>query len=137
MVFIQFACLAYLFYSGPIFASTMGLQAIELSGFIIGLWAIWAMGLYNFNISPQIKEGARFKTSGPYKFIRHPMYLAIILTVTPLLVDNFSILRLGIFLVLMIDLITKMIQEERLLKQKFTGYEEYMKRTWRIIPFIF
>jgi protein-S-isoprenylcysteine O-methyltransferase Ste14 len=64
------------------------------------------------------------------------MYSAVLLTIWPLIIDQYSLLRLTIGLVLTIDLIVKLLFEESLLRQHFAGYEIYMKETKRLIPFV-
>jgi protein-S-isoprenylcysteine O-methyltransferase Ste14 len=103
----------------------------------IGVWAFSVMGIGNINISPLVKQGVVLVTRGPYRLIRHPMYLAVLLVVWPLIIDSFSFLRIAAGLILTIDLITKMLFEEGLLKKQFVEYEAYMKTTKRLIPLIF
>jgi protein-S-isoprenylcysteine O-methyltransferase Ste14 len=55
------------------------LLIIELSGLITGFWSVFAMKIRNFNISPEVKTGGKMTSRGPYKIIRHPMYLSILL----------------------------------------------------------
>lgn len=103
----------------------------------IGIWAVAAMGIGNMNISPLVKDGATLVTSGPYRLIRHPMYLAVLLVIWPVIIDHFSLLRIAAGIILTIDLIVKMLFEESLLKEQFAQYEAYMKTTKRLIPLIF
>jgi protein-S-isoprenylcysteine O-methyltransferase Ste14 len=95
------------------------------------------MGIGNINISPLVKQGAVLVTRGPYRLIRHPMYLAVLLVIWPLIIDHFSLLRITAGFVLTTDLIIKMLFEEGLLKKQFAEYKAYMKTTKRLIPVIF
>jgi protein-S-isoprenylcysteine O-methyltransferase Ste14 len=58
------------------------------------------------------------------------------LMVWPLILDQYSLLRLTAVLVLTIDLIIKMVYEESLLRKHFSLYESYMRKTKRLIPFV-
>jgi len=60
----------------------------------------------------------------------------VLLTIWPLIVDQYSLLRLTAGLILTIDLIIKMLYEESLLRKHFAGYEIYMRETKRLIPFV-
>jgi protein-S-isoprenylcysteine O-methyltransferase Ste14 len=65
------------------------------------------------------------------------MYSSILLFILPLLIDYFSWLRLLIFIFWAINMLFKMIYEEKLLCLKFDEYKRYKSGTYRIIPFIF
>jgi protein-S-isoprenylcysteine O-methyltransferase Ste14 len=103
----------------------------------IGIWALTVMGIGNMNISPLVKQGAVLVTRGPYRLIRHPMYLAVLLVIWPLIIDHFSLLRITAGFVLTTSLIIKMLFEEGLLRKQFQEYQSYMRNTKRLIPFIF
>ena len=118
-------------------ASHFLLLLIQLAGMVIGIWALSVMGIGNINISPLAKPGAVLVTRGPYRLIRHPMYLAVLLVIWPLIIEHFSLLRITTGFVLTIDLIIKMLFEEDLLKKQFAEYEAYMTATRRLIPLIF
>jgi protein-S-isoprenylcysteine O-methyltransferase Ste14 len=104
---------------------------------VIGIWALSVMGIGNINISPLAKPGAVLVTGGPYRLIRHPMYLAVLLVIWPLIIAHFSFLRITAGFILTMDLIIKMLFEEGLLKQQFAEYHAYMRTTKRLIPLIF
>jgi protein-S-isoprenylcysteine O-methyltransferase Ste14 len=137
LVFIQLGCIILILASGSPVAYQPLLLLLQIAGMAIGIWAVAAMGVGNMNISPLVKEGAVLVTRGPYRLIRHPMYLAVLLVIWPLIIDRFSLLRVTAGFVLTTNLIIKMLYEERLLKKQFAEYEAYMKATKRLIPAIF
>ncbi len=137
LVTIQFSAIAIMAATGPWLANTWYLLLIELIGVALGVYAILIMRIGNFNIRPIVKDSGQLVTHGPYRFIRHPMYTSIMITLTPLLIEYFSWLRLGVMVVLLINLIIKQLFEEGLLKNHFSGYRDYMQRSQRMIPFIF
>jgi protein-S-isoprenylcysteine O-methyltransferase Ste14 len=74
-------------------------------------------------------------TTGPYAFVRHPMYLGV------LLLYVFSPLALGSYwsmipaLFLMGLLIARITNEERVLLKELNGYREYTEKVrWYLIP---
>ena len=136
LVTIQIFSILLILVTGKPLAKHIPLLIIEIAGVILVIWAIAIMGITNTNITPLVKQSAVLITNGPYKFIRHPMYTAVLLTIWPLIIDQYSILRLIIALVLTIDLIVKLLYEESLLKKHFAGYEIYMSETKRLIPFV-
>lgn len=136
-VFIQFAGLAYVFMTAPFFCHSPFLLTIEITGIIVGFWAIFTMRIDNLRIYPDIKENAKLVTAGPYKLIRHPMYLAIFLTILPLAIEYFSWIRIIVSIILFVDLIFKLNYEEALLKENFVDYKTYKIKTFRLFPFIY
>jgi protein-S-isoprenylcysteine O-methyltransferase Ste14 len=136
LVSIQAISILLILVTGRPFAGYLPLLIIQIAGILLGIWAIASMGRANTNITPLVKQSAMLVTNGPYAFIRHPMYSAVLLTIWPLIIDQYSLLRLTIGLVLTIDLIVKLLFEESLLRQHFAGYEIYMKETKRLIPFV-
>jgi protein-S-isoprenylcysteine O-methyltransferase Ste14 len=136
LVVVQFACLTYLFLTAPIVARSLGAAICQLIGAWIGVWAVWCMRPGNFNIEPEVRLGATLVTSGPYRLIRHPMYLSLLLIAIPLVISYFSYLRLVVLIIFTINMIVKMIYEEHLLMKTFPEYEQYRKRSKRLVPFI-
>ena len=136
-VFVQFVCLGLIAITGPLIARNPVLLAVEGFGIFLGLWAILSMRIDNFNITSNVKTGARLVTGGPYRYIRHPMYASLLLVTFPLVLNQFSMLRLTIWFVLLADLLLKLRHEERLLEREVDGYSGYMRRTKRVLPFVY
>jgi protein-S-isoprenylcysteine O-methyltransferase Ste14 len=107
---------------------------IESVGIFLALLAIFTMKPGNFNITPRIRKNGVLVTSGPYRLIRHPMYIAQIIAVLPLVIDYFSWYRLGAILLLTVDLLVKIVYEEKKLRNHFPGYVEYAQKTKKLIP---
>lgn len=116
--------------------------AIQLIGVILcGLgivFAIWArihLGR-NWSGTPSIKEEHELVTSGPYTFVRHPIYTGMLTAMIG------SVLAGGIiwgivFVVFFIVFLFRIPLEERYMNELFpTQYPEYKKRTKALIPFI-
>ncbi len=136
-VIIQFLCLGFIAITGPIFGGNKLLSAIELLGFTLGIWAVFTMGIGNFNVTPDPLKSSRLVTRGPYRLIRHPMYLALLLVTLPLVATFFSASRLAIWLVLFTDLVMKLNYEEGILTSRLEGYRDYKQQSYRLIPFIY
>ena len=137
LVIIQLGCIIYIFAFGSPLVNRPPLLLLQIAGIAIGIWAFIAMGIGNVNISPLVKQGAVLVTRGPYRLIRHPMYLAVLLVIWPLIIDQSSLPRITAGFVLTADLIIKILFEESLLKKHFSEYKTYVKTTNRLIPGIF
>lgn len=107
-----------------------------LASVLLVYWAYNSMKKSKFRVSPVPDEQATLITDGPYRYIRHPMYTAILLCCAGLLICHFTWLRLAMAVTLAIVLIFKLSWEEEMLKEKFAEYGEYMKRSKRVLPFV-
>lgn len=129
--------MALLIVSGPWVASGMLLLTIELLGCLLGIVALLQMRPHLANILPLPSDDNRLITNGVYRIIRHPMYLALILVFAPLVVEKYNLLRLSVLIILAINLIFKLHYEERKLLVHYEGYRDYMKKSWRLIPYLY
>ncbi len=137
LVAIQFGGILLFGLTGSVVPYKTHLLVLELSAIALGIWAILVMKLHTLSILPTIKKGGQLCTSGPYRILRHPMYTAVLMLLLALLLNSFSIFRLIVFLIVLINLIIKMNVEEKMLVAHYSDYKEYMANTKRIIPFLY
>lgn len=136
LVFSQLVLLLYLSATG-LLTDTPPLWLLQSAGIGVAIWGIIAMKLGQFNIQPEVKA-SQLVEKGPYRWIRNPMYLGILLVMIPSVVVHFSYLRCLALLLLIVVLILKVQREEKLLLDHFGAvYMRYLKRTKRFLPFIF
>jgi protein-S-isoprenylcysteine O-methyltransferase Ste14 len=134
---IQYLSLFMLIVTGPLFPSSLPLLIFYIAGWILGIWSILAMGLGNINAGPDPLPEGRLVSRGPYAVIRHPMYAAILLVFIPLLLDHFTIPRLFILMLLIINLLLKIRYEEKQMNLSHCKkYSEYSASTWQLIPYV-
>ena len=90
----------------------------------------------NFSPTLSFRDDHRLVTTGPYRHIRHPIYLAYLLLFTSgfLVTCHWAIGVFGVSIILI--LVTfRLEKEEKLLKRRFgEEYLEYSGRTPRFIP---
>lgn len=104
-----------------------------LAGSSLSLIAIYTLGK-SFGI---IAANREIKTSGVYKFIRHPLYAGEGLWFFALVLQNFSLVNLLLFAIQSTCQICRILEEESLL-QKDESYSQYMQEVpWRVLPGIF
>ena len=137
LVGLQFLFIVILLSGSPLNKLSGSSYTFLLPAILLVLWAIITMQKSNLRILPEPSLHATLITNGPYRFIRHPMYTAILLGSIGLLVHQFTWIRLAIVIALAMVLLIKLNWEEKLLTRKFEAYEQYTKSTYRLIPFIF
>ncbi|MCU0419540.1 MAG: isoprenylcysteine carboxylmethyltransferase family protein [Cyclobacteriaceae bacterium] len=126
--FAQWPCPPWLVITG----GAVGAAALALF--------IWTHRTLQSNWSPvlQIRVGHELITSGPYRWVAHPMYTAMALGVVgnALLTANFLLTLLhvaGLGLLLWV----RLRDEELLLEEQFGDrYRQFLLTRWRLIPFI-
>jgi protein-S-isoprenylcysteine O-methyltransferase Ste14 len=115
--------------------SIIGLLLIILSGFI-ALSALFTNRPGNFNVRPHPKTNASLIVHGPYKLIRHPMYSSLFFGGLGIVFCQFSLWKLGAWLMLIVVLALKARFEEKALCQHYEEYCEYQKSNKAFIPWI-
>ncbi len=137
LVGVQFACLVAILVSGPWIARQAWFFTVELSGILLMAWAVFTMKVTKVNVFPEVRTGSRLVTDGPYRWIRHPMYTALLMITLALVCESFSYWRGFWWMLLSADLAAKLCYEETCLQEVFDDYEAYRLRTWRLVPWIF
>lgn len=79
----------------------------------------------------------RIVTRGPYRYIRHPLYLANILQGVGYTLVSSSFWVLALAMYGSFSIMRALMQEESYLSEAFPGYERYQAKTARLIPFIY
>lgn len=135
-VFIQFSAIFILLLFSP-WRSLSWSTIFYVSASVLGFWAIWTIRKSKFSIFPELEQGASLVQNGPYRFVRHPMYFAILLFFIPCIAHAESFLPWVVYGLLAINLFFKMQYEEELLRKEFDEYKQYAEHTYYIIPFIY
>jgi protein-S-isoprenylcysteine O-methyltransferase Ste14 len=107
-----------------------------LAAAVVGIAALAANRPGNFNIQPELKPGAQLVTSGIYRWIRHPMYSAVLLAMLATVLTDPRPWRIALWMALLAVLLAKAQREERYLLQRFARYADYRARTWRLLPWV-
>jgi len=117
------------------------LRWIGLCLYIIGFWLMHTAELHlgrHFTVEVSVQEGHTLVTDGPYRKIRHPRYLGIIGFALGLSLLFRSWLALVLAATVIPVVLWRIRDEEALLHEEFgKEWEEYVARTWRLIPGIF
>jgi len=136
LVFFQFGIIGLMAFLVKGYFSSIYPFLIFLVGVSLGVWALRHNRLGNFYIQPKLRENAKLVTSGIYKYIRHPMYLSVIIMTLSFVVASFSWIEILLFLLLILVLWLKAKREEELWCLCDERYKEYQKRSKLFLPFL-
>lgn len=108
-------------------------SAIILLGTAAAIYAVVFLGR-GFSVYPQAR---RLTTDGPYRVVRHPLYLAELAVLFGVVWDIRQPWPLVIFVCAVAIQTLRMHFEEKILSETFPSYREYAKRTARLVPGIY
>jgi len=83
----------------------------------------------------EVVKGQKVIQSGPYRIVRHPMYLGSILmyVASPLALGSYWAIIPALFIIPI--LVARILNEESVLTKELEGYSEYKQKTrYRLIP---
>ena len=111
--------------------------AVGIAAAAFAAWAMWSLGR-SYGIRTDIFDGHRLVTAGPYAFVRHPMYLGIVLYhVGATLVLQSPLLLALTALVIVPYTALRISYEERPLRAVFgEHYAAYQRTVPPLLPFV-
>lgn len=117
----------------------LGVQAVALAvavfGDILKVWAMVSNRFFSSIVRIQTERGHSVTTGGPYRFVRHPGYVGMLirqLAVPVMLGTLWAFLAAGMVLLVMF---LRTALEDQLLHRELPGYKEYAERvSYRLIP---
>jgi protein-S-isoprenylcysteine O-methyltransferase Ste14 len=115
------------------------LKGLGFAGLIPGLvFAFWAMRENAFAsdvVRIQEDRGHTVCTAGPYRYIRHPMYVGVILVMLFFPLSLGSLYAYIPASVIIILFILRTSLEDKALQQELPGYKEYSRKVrFRLLP---
>jgi protein-S-isoprenylcysteine O-methyltransferase Ste14 len=106
---------------------------LAVGGNLIQAWAKLILRR-SFGVAPANRG---IKLTGPYRYVRHPMYAGYLFVHVGVLILMFSPMNVVIYAIGWWAQILRILAEERLLSQD-SEYAEYMTKVrWRLIPGLF
>jgi protein-S-isoprenylcysteine O-methyltransferase Ste14 len=108
---------------------------LTAAGISFAIWARRHLGR-NWSGTPRMKVGHELVTSGPYRFVRHPIYTGMLAALFgSALAVGFA--WLVIFIIVTVVFVRRIGVEEKYMMQLFPDqYPAYRARTKALVPFI-
>jgi protein-S-isoprenylcysteine O-methyltransferase Ste14 len=106
---------------------------LALAGYLMTYWVMSANSYASRII--QVEKGQPVISIGPYRIVRHPMYLGGIISIlfTPLALGSYW--AVPAFALLIPVIVLRILNEEKILRKELAGYSEYCQSTrFRLIP---
>ncbi len=118
----------------PLIVQALGFLSIIL-GYALLVWAMLNNPFFESGVRIQVERDQTVATAGPYRFIRHPGYVGIILQLLgiPLALASWWGLIAGASAIVIF--IVRTLLEDRTLQLKLPGYADFAKRVrYRLLP---
>lgn len=117
----------------------VGVRILGFLGFIpayvVIFWTMRENRYLSEVVRIQEERGHEVCTTGPYRYVRHPMYVGVIIFVIclPLALGSFMALFLSALIILVFLIRTSL--EDKTLQNELSGYKEYAEQVrYRLIP---
>jgi protein-S-isoprenylcysteine O-methyltransferase Ste14 len=128
--------LASLIFDHLILSPAIVVILLQACAVALMVWARITFGFRSFHATAAPTRGA-IVTSGPYRFIRHPIYTAVCLFSWACVVGYPGWHALRLAGATTFGGVLRMVAEETLLQRQYPEYAEYARRTKRMLPYVF
>lgn len=129
------ATLIILGATGNLFSPSPFVIGAQLVAVALSVWARISFPARTFRVAATPAASTVIRR-GPYRLIRHPMYSAVLLVVWSGILSHLNWWTLGLGVAVTAIVTTRIVLEERVLRQQFTEYEAYVKETRAVIPYL-
>lgn len=119
------------------FSSAAQIIALVMGGlgYALFVWAMTANAFFSQIVRIQTERSHIVATGGPYRFVRHPAYLGVILYEATISVLLGSWVALAVSAMSVALLIARTALEDRVLRVELSGYADYAGRVrYRLLP---
>jgi protein-S-isoprenylcysteine O-methyltransferase Ste14 len=133
---IAVAALIYQLLNGGVLPNSPLTVAMEVAAVTLMIWARATLGMRSFHAAANPSDGG-LVTAGPYGFIRHPVYTAASIFIWGAALAHWRWQSAVVASVVMVAMLVRIFAEEHLLKARYPEYADYMRRTRRMVPWVF
>ena len=111
---------------------------LMLAGVAFRFYAVWVLGRF-FTYDVAVQAGQTIVEAGPYRYIRHPSYTGALITLVGLglALGNWAALLVILACMGIAYAYRITVEEAALVAALGEPYKQYMRRTRRLVPFLF
>jgi protein-S-isoprenylcysteine O-methyltransferase Ste14 len=132
---LMVAGLVALILRHQLFAHQAPAAMVQLMAVGLMIWARLTFGRRSFHAAANPTTGG-LVTTGPYAFIRHPIYAAVLYFTWAAALDFRTRFALVAALLVTTGAVVRILSEERLLMAMYPDYAAYSTKTARVVPFL-
>ena len=133
---VMLLTLLLLVIRGQLFSRSPVVILAQLLALVVLVSARFRFASGQFRVTAPPGEGPLL-TAGPYRYVRHPMYAGALLLLWASVMGHWTWANGFLALIVSGGVAVRIWDEERELRQHFRGYEEYSRRTKRLVPGLF
>jgi protein-S-isoprenylcysteine O-methyltransferase Ste14 len=111
--------------------------ALFVFSLVLSIWSMLHNPFFEGTVRVQTDRNQYAIDTGPYRFVRHPGYVAMIVAALPAPFAFGSSLGIIPGIIMIIVVVVRTYLEDNTLNEELEGYAEYCKKVrYRLIPFI-
>ncbi len=133
---VSVVAIVLLFLRHGLFSLSPVVIVLQVAAGLLMLWVRITFGRRSFHAAANPTKG-RLVTHGPYRFLRHPIYAAVILFTLAGVSVHLSAINRLLALGVTAGMVTRMFCEESFLRAHYPEGAAYAARTTRVIPKLF
>jgi protein-S-isoprenylcysteine O-methyltransferase Ste14 len=132
---VLMAAAVALVYRGALLGTGPISLSLQVAGIALMVWSRLTFGLRSFHYAANPTQGG-LVTSGPYRYLRNPIYAAAWLILWTGVAVHWSPMNGALAAVVAVTLLIRIACEEALLRGTYPEYADYATKTARLIPFV-
>jgi protein-S-isoprenylcysteine O-methyltransferase Ste14 len=132
---VTIAALIVLAVRDALFGESLLPIAVQVFAVCLMIWARITFGRRSFHAAGSPTEGG-LVTSGPYKYVRHPIYASVLYFGWAGVLSHVSITNILLGVCAIGGAVLRIVVEEKLVAERYPEYGAYANRTARVIPFL-
>ncbi len=125
-----------LLYRGALVSAAPLAIGAQVTAVALMIWARVTFGMRSFHAAANPTAGG-LVTTGPYRFVRHPIYAAVCLFGWAGVLAHWSLINAALGILILAGAFMRMLAEERLVTAQYPEYRDYARVTKRLMPYIF
>jgi protein-S-isoprenylcysteine O-methyltransferase Ste14 len=132
---LMVAGLIWLVQRNEIVARTVPAMVVQSAAAALMIAARISFGMRSFHAAANPTSGG-LVTTGPYRWLRHPIYAAIMYFIWATAIDHHTTPAILSAVMITTGAAIRMYAEEHLLVGMYPEYTAYSSRTARVVPFV-